>query len=90
MKLKILLLKTLMLLDFLICGSRLFHFLIVEGEKEFLKRSCFVRSWRIFSEFREKYLEKDPRVKLYQISCVYQERRLLSRGYHQGIDKYRG
>ena len=26
------------------------------GKKEFLKKSCFVRSWGIFSEFREKYL----------------------------------
>ena len=36
MNFKILLLKILMLLDFLICGSRLFHSFIVEGEKEFL------------------------------------------------------
>ena len=56
MNFKILLLKILMLLDFLICGSRLFHSFIVEGKKEFLKKSCFVRSWGIFSEFREKYL----------------------------------
>ena len=56
MNFKILLLKILMLLDFLICGSRLFHSFIVEGEKEFLKKSCFVRSWGIFSEFRERYL----------------------------------
>ena len=53
---KILLLKILMLMDFLICGSRLFHSFIVEGKKEFLKKSCFVRSWGIFSEFRAKYL----------------------------------
>ena len=53
---KILLLKIIMLLDFLICRSRLFHYFIVEGKKEFLKNSCFVRSWGIFSEFREKYL----------------------------------
>ena len=26
------------------------------GEKKFLKKSCFVESWGIFSEFREKYL----------------------------------
>ena len=36
--------------------SRLFHSFIAEGKKEFLKKSCFVRSWEIFSEFREKYL----------------------------------
>ena len=29
-----------MLLDFLICESRLF-----EGKKEFFKKSCFARSW---------------------------------------------
>ena len=52
----ILLLKMLMLLDFLICGSRLFHSFIVEGEKEFLKKSCFVRNRGISSEFRKKYL----------------------------------
>ena len=56
MNFRILLLKILMLLDFLICGSRLFHSFIVEGKKEFLKKSCFVQSWRIFSEFREKCL----------------------------------
>ena len=56
MNFKILLLKILMLLDFLICGYRLFHFFIVEGKKEFLKKSYFVRSWGIFSGFREKYL----------------------------------
>ena len=53
MNFKILLLKTLILLDFLICGSRLFHSFIVEGEKEFLQ--SFVQSWVIFSEFRAKY-----------------------------------
>ena len=56
MNFRILLLKILMLLDFLICGFRLFHFFIVEGKKEFLKKSCFVQSWGIFSEFPEKYL----------------------------------
>ena len=56
MNFKILLLKLLMLLDFLICGFRLFHSFIVEEKKQFLKKSCFVRSWGIFSEFREKYL----------------------------------
>ena len=49
------LLKITMLLDFLICGSRLFHSFIIEG-KEFFKKSCFVQSWGIFSEFREKCL----------------------------------
>ena len=56
MNFKILLLKIPMLFDFLICGSRLLHSFIVEGKKEFLKKSCFARSWGIFSEFREKYL----------------------------------
>ena len=37
MNFKILLLKILMLLDFLICGSRLVHSFIVEGKKDFLK-----------------------------------------------------
>ena len=49
-------LKILMLLDFLIFGYRLFHYFTVERKKEFLKKSCFVRSWGIFSGFREKYL----------------------------------
>ena len=49
-----------MLLNFLICGSRLFYSFIVEGKKEFLKKSCFVRSWGIFSEFRAKYLVFGP------------------------------
>ena len=53
---KILLLKKLMLLDFLICGSRFFQSFMVQGKKEFLKKSCFRRSWEIFSEFRAKYL----------------------------------
>ena len=56
MNFEILLLKILMLLDFLICGPRLFHSFIVEGKKEFLRKSCFVRSRGIFSEFREKNL----------------------------------
>ena len=56
MNFKILLLKILMLLDFLICGSRLFHSFIVEGKREFLKTPCFAQSWEIFSEFQEKYL----------------------------------
>ena len=56
MNFKILLLKILMLLDFLIYGYRLFHSFIVEGKKGVLKNSCFVRSWGIFSEFRTKYL----------------------------------
>ena len=56
MNFRILLLKILMLLDFFICGSRLFHSFIVDGKKEFLKKSCFVQSWGIFSEFREKHL----------------------------------
>ena len=41
MNFKILLLKMLMLLDFLICGSRFFHSFIVEGKKEFLKSHAF-------------------------------------------------
>ena len=56
MNFKILLLKILILLDFLICGFRLFHSFIDEEKKEFLKKSYFVRSWGIFSVFREKYL----------------------------------
>ena len=32
------------------------------GEKEFLKKLCFVRSWEIFSEFREKYLVFSERI----------------------------
>ena len=60
MNFKILLLKILILLDFLMCRSRLFHSFVVEGEKEFLKKTCFVRSWGIFSEFRAKYLVFGP------------------------------
>ena len=56
MNFKILLLKILMLLDFLICGSILFYSFIVKWKKEFLKKSWFARSWVIFSDFREKYL----------------------------------
>ena len=37
-------------------GSRLFHSSIVEGEKEFLKKSYFVRAWGIFSKFLAKFL----------------------------------
>ena len=60
MNFKILLLKILMVLALLICGSRLFHSFKVEGKKELLKKSCFVRSWGIFSEFRAKYLVFGP------------------------------
>ena len=45
-----------MLLDVLISGHR-FNYFMVEGKKEFVKKSCFVQSWAIFSEFRAKYLE---------------------------------
>ena len=48
---KMLLLKILMLLDFLVCGSRLWDSFIVEGEKEFLKKLYFVQSWGIFLSF---------------------------------------
>ena len=51
MNFKMLLLKILMLLDFLVCGSRLCHSFIVEGEKEFLKKLYFVQSWGIFLSF---------------------------------------
>ena len=30
--------------------------LIVEGEKEFSKKPCLIRSWGIFSDFQERYL----------------------------------
>ena len=53
---KILLLEILMLLNFVICKSRLFHSFIVKGKKEFSKNSCLARSWVIFSELRENYL----------------------------------
>ena len=32
---------------------------------------------------------KEKTLKLYQMSLIYQERRLLSRGHHRVIDKYR-
>ena len=48
--------KILIVLDFLICGSRLFHSFIVEGKTEFSKKLCFVRIWGIIFELREKYL----------------------------------
>lgn len=53
---QILLLKTLMLLDFLIFTSRFSHPFIDEGEKEFSKTFYFMRSWGIFCEFLVKYL----------------------------------
>ena len=56
MNFKMLLLKILMYLDFLIWGSRVFHSFVVEGKSQFLKKPCFVQSWRKFSKFREKYL----------------------------------
>ena len=58
MNFKILLLNILMLLDVLISGHR-FNYFMVEGKKEFVKKSCFVQSWAIFSEFWAKYLEFD-------------------------------
>ena len=45
-----------MLLDFLICGSRLLRSVIVEWKKDFLKKSCLVRRWGIFSDFHANYL----------------------------------
>ena len=36
--------------------SRLFHSFIAEGKKDFFKKLCFIQSWGIFSEFREKYV----------------------------------
>ena len=56
MNFKILLLKMLMVLNFLICVSRFFHSFIVDRKKDLLKESCFVRSWGIFAEFCEEYL----------------------------------
>ena len=45
-----------MLLDFLICGVQIVPLFYSRGEKKVFKKSCFVGSWGIFSEFREKYL----------------------------------
>ena len=56
MDFKILILKILMLLHFLILGSRFLHSFIVEGKKEFFKKIMFVRGRGIFSGFRKKYL----------------------------------
>ena len=42
MKLSIFSLKTEILLEFLRLGSKLFHSIIADGKKEFLKKFCFV------------------------------------------------
>ena len=42
MKLSIFSLKTEILLEFLRLGSKLFHSIIADGKKEFLKKLCFV------------------------------------------------
>ena len=51
MKFKVLLLKILMLLDFLICGFRLFHSFKVEGKKEFLKNHDLYEVGEYFLSF---------------------------------------
>ena len=47
MKLSIFSLKTEILLEFLRLGSKLFHSIITDGKKEFLKKLCFVVIKRI-------------------------------------------
>ena len=53
MNFKILLLKILMPLNFVICGSRLFHLLIAEGEKEFLKSHVLYEVGEYFLSFEK-------------------------------------
>ena len=48
MKLSIFSLKTEILLEFLRLGSKLFHSIIADGKKEFLKKLCFVLIRGIF------------------------------------------
>ena len=42
MKVSIVSLKTKILLEFLRLGSKLFHSIVADGNKEFLKKLCFV------------------------------------------------
>ena len=52
---KILLLKSIKLFEFRRVGSRLFHSMIVEGKKEFLKKLCLVLKQGMFSTFLVAY-----------------------------------
>ena len=52
---KILFLKSIKLFEFRRVGSRLFHSMIVEGKKEFLKKLCLVLKQGIFSTFLVAY-----------------------------------
>ena len=51
MKLSIFSLKTEILLEFLRLGSKLFHSIIADGKKEFLKKLCFVLIREILKQF---------------------------------------
>ena len=56
MNLRILLLKTEKFLGFLRLGSRLFHSIIVDGKKRFLKKLCFMLTREILCTFRVEYI----------------------------------
>ena len=59
MNLRILVLKTDKFSD-----SRLFHLIMVDGKKEFLKKLCFVLTRRILCIFRVEYNERLVGIKL--------------------------
>ena len=52
---RILLLKSIKLIELRRVGSRLFHSMIVEGKKEFLKKLCLVLKQGMFSTFLVAY-----------------------------------
>ena len=62
--LNILLLKTKKFSDFLRWGSRLFHSIMVDGKKEFLKNLCFVLTRGILCIFRIDYNKPLEGIKL--------------------------
>ena len=64
MKLKILLLKTENFSDFLRQGSKLFHSIMVDRKKEFLKKLCFVLRKGMLCIFRVEYNERLVGIKL--------------------------
>ena len=65
-----------MLLDFLICGPRLFHSFIVQGKKEFLKRSCKGILLGITTDNKpvfKKHIEnlyRTAQYKLHALTCI--------------------
>ena len=83
---KILLLKIEKFSDFLRWGSRLFHSVMFDGKKEFLKKLCFVLTGEILCIFRVEYNKRLVGIKLNK--CLFHFPRPYTKGkaFYTSVD----